>query len=122
MTNRSLHRAAVLATALAVTAIVAVPAFAHAPVLGTTPKNGARVSTVRSVNVRFGEAVVTGLISVKRANGTTVKAKVSGLADGKKRLRETFPTKLAAGKYTVSWRALADDGHRQHGTFRFTVR
>jgi methionine-rich copper-binding protein CopC len=32
-----------------------------------------------------------------------------------------FAKNLAAGKYTVRWRALADDGHHESGTFRFTV-
>jgi methionine-rich copper-binding protein CopC len=75
------------------------------------------------VSVRFGEAVLTGLISVKRANGSTVAARASGLQpNNKSRLRATFARKLAPGRYTVSWRALADDGHRERGTFRFTVR
>ena len=38
------------------------------------------------------------------------------------RLRAVFARRLPAGKYAVSWRARADDGHREHGTFRFTVR
>jgi CopC domain len=33
-----------------------------------------------------------------------------------------FAQKLAAGKYTVSWRVKADDGDSEKGTFRFTVR
>jgi CopC domain len=33
-----------------------------------------------------------------------------------------FAQKLAAGKYTVSWRVKADDGDTEQGTFRFTVR
>jgi copper resistance protein C len=122
MTIRSISRLAALAAVLSLAAAFAVPAFAHAPVLGTTPKNGARVSNVRTVSVRFGEAVVTGLITVKRSTGTTPKPKASGLANGKKLLRATFATKLPAGKYTVSWRALADDGHHQKGTFSFTER
>jgi methionine-rich copper-binding protein CopC len=122
MLTRATTRMLALAAVLAVAAVAAMPAFAHAPVLGTSPKNGATVSTVRTVSVRFGEAVVTGLISVKKSNGTTVKPEVSGLANGKKRLRATFATKLPTGKYTASWRALADDGHHEHGTFRFTVR
>ena len=121
MSNRSLRSVAALA-AIGVTGAVAVPAFAHAPVLGTSPRNGTTVSNVRTVSVRFGEAVVTGLITVKRANGSTVHAQRSGLAGGMKRLRASFARKLPAGKYRVSWRARADDGHRERGTFRFTVR
>ena len=46
----------------------------------------------------------------------------SGLATGKKRLRATFANRLAAGKYTVSWRVKADDDDTETGTFGFTVR
>ena len=113
---------AALAAIAAIAAVLALPAFAHAPVVGTSPKENARVTTVRTVSVRFGEAVVTGKIGVKRANGSAVAASASGLTNGKKRLRAAFANKLAAGKYTVSWRVRADDGDTETGTFRFTVR
>jgi hypothetical protein len=58
----------------------------------------------------------------KQVTDSAVKARASGLADGKKRLRATFARKLAAGKYAVSWRVKADDGDTEKGTFRFTVR
>ena len=122
MSNRALRRTAALA-AIVATGAAAVPAFAHAPVLGTSPRDGATVSNVRTVSVRFGEAVVTGLINVKRANGSTVAPRASGLQPGNKaRLRAVFARRLPPGKYTVSWRARADDGHSERGTFRFTVR
>jgi copper resistance protein C len=122
MSNRSVRRVAALGAVLA-TGVAAVPALAHAPVVGTFPKDNTTVSNVRTVSVRFGEAVVTGLISVKRADGSTVSARASGLQSGNKaRLRATFARRLPAGRYTVSWRARADDGHSERGTFRFRVR
>jgi methionine-rich copper-binding protein CopC len=122
MSNRSARRVAALGAVLA-TGVAAVPALAHAPVTGTFPRNNSTVSNVRTVSVRFGEAVVTGLITVKRANGTTVAARASGLQPSNKaRLRATFARSLPSGRYTVSWRARADDGHRQRGTFKFRVR
>jgi hypothetical protein len=122
MSNRTIRRTAALGAVLA-TGVAAVPALAHAPVIGTFPKNNATASNVRTVSVRFGEAVVTGLISVKRADGSTVAAKASGLQPSNKaRLRATFAKKLPVGRYTVSWRALADDGHREKGTFHFRAR
>jgi methionine-rich copper-binding protein CopC len=121
--SNPLSRAAALAAALAATAILAVPALAHAPVLGTSPKNGSTVSKVRTVTVRFGEAVVTGKITVYTASGKAVSAKTSGLAPkNKARLRAIFAKNLASGSYTVKWRALADDGHHEKGTFHFRVK
>jgi copper resistance protein C len=122
-----MHRKiAVLAAAGAVVvpaATLAMPALAHAPVTGTSPKNGATVSKVRTVSVRFGEAVVTGKITVYKASGSAVTARASGLAPKDKALlRATFTKNLPAGRYTVRWRALADDGHHEKGTFHFRVR
>jgi len=121
MPRPTMSRLAALVAALAVAGALAVPAFAHAPVLGTSPAKNARVTHVRTVSVRFGEPVLTGLIAVKRG-GTTMKASASGLTNGKKRLRAAFSRNLASGKYTVSWRVKADDGDTEKGTFRFTVR
>ena len=121
MSARSIRRVAALGAVLA-TGVTAGPALAHAPVLGTSPSKGSTATNVKTVSVRFGEAVVTGLITVKHTNGSTVAAKASGLVNDKKRLRATFSKRLAAGKYTVSWRVRADDGDTEKGSFSFTAR
>jgi uncharacterized protein YcnI len=108
-----------LAAAAALRSPVAIAA--HAPVESRTPAPNAKVSDVRSVKLTFGESVVTGLISVSKG-GTPVKAKTSGLNARKTALQETFSKALSRGTYTVSWRALADDGHHEKGTWTFTVR
>ena len=119
----NVSRLAAMLAALGLAAMLAVPAFAHAPVTGTSPKDGATVSKVRTVSVRFGEAVVTGKITVYKASGSAVAASASGLAPkNKARLRATFTKNLPSGRYTVRWRALADDGHHEKGTFKFRVR
>ena len=123
MLKRKTSRAVAFVTAPALAATLAVPALAHAPVEGTSPKDGATVSKVRTVSVRFGEAVVTGKITVYKASGAAVGASASGLAPkNKARLRATFTKNLPSGHYTVRWRALADDGHHEKGTFHFRVR
>jgi hypothetical protein len=120
--KRHLSRAAASAAAIGTAAILAVPALAHAPVEGTSPKNGLTVSKVRTVTVRFGEAVVTGKITIYNASGKAVGAKTSGLAPtNKARLRAIFAKNLPSGRYTTKWRALADDGHHEQGTFHFRV-
>jgi methionine-rich copper-binding protein CopC len=112
----------VLAAALVGAALSPLSALGRAPVLGTSPHDGARVSSVRSVDVRFGAAVVTGLISVKNADGTVIRARLAGLTADRRRLREVFARRLRRGRYTVRWVVLAADGARQRGTFRFSVR
>jgi methionine-rich copper-binding protein CopC len=112
--------AALAATAAAMTA--AAPSLAHAPVTGRTPAPGSTASGVRAVKVRFGESVVTGLIDVRRA-GRTVTATSAGLNRRNHAvLQATFARPLPRGSYEVSWRARADDGHSEHGSWRFSVR
>jgi methionine-rich copper-binding protein CopC len=112
----------VLAAALIGAAFLPLSALGRAPVLGTSPHDGARVSTVRSVDVRFGAAVVTGLISVKNADGTVVRARRAGLTADRRRLREVFARRLPRGRYTVRWVVLPADGGPQRGAFGFSVR
>jgi methionine-rich copper-binding protein CopC len=122
MSTRWIRRAALLGAVLA-SGAAAVPALAHSPVIGTSPAKGATVSPVSSVSVRFGAAVVTGTISVARSDGSAVPARAAGLDPrNRARLRATFARKLMSGRYTVSWRARADDGHSERGTFSFRVR
>jgi copper resistance protein C len=112
-------RIALLAAALL--ALAAVPALAHAPVKERTPKPGSTVAKVRTVSVRFGEAVVTGKIQVFRGS-KELTPRTSGLKPGNKAiLRAVFSTPLAKGAYRVSWRALADDGHHEKGSWTFRV-
>ena len=88
---------------------------AHAPVRGRRRAPGSTVRGVRTVKVRFGEAVVTGLITVSRGP-TVLKPARSGLAPSNHAvLRARFARPLAAGRYTVSWRARSDDGHARRG-------
>jgi uncharacterized protein YcnI len=95
---------------------------AHAPVKSRTPAPGAKARKVKKVKVRFGESVVTGLISVTK-DGQEVRAKSAGLKPSNHAiLQATFSKALSKGRYTVSWRARADDGHSQSGTWSFTVR
>ena len=121
MSTRTIRKLTALGAVVA-TGVVAAPALAHAPVLGTFPAKGSTARNVHTVSVRFGEAVLTGKISVKNAGGRTMSARASGLTNGKKRLRAAFTNKLPSGTYTVSWRVKADDGDSETGTFSFTAR
>lgn len=111
----------ILLAAVVALVLGAAPALAHAPVKERTPKPGSTVSKVRTVSVRFGEAVVTGRIQVFRG-ATELTAKAAGLKAGNKAiLRAVFARSLAKGSYKVKWRALADDGHHESGSWTFKV-
>ena len=111
----------ILPAAVVTLVLAAAPALAHAPVKERTPKPGSTVSKVRTVSVRFGEAVVTGKIQVFRGN-TELAPKTAGLKPGNKAiLRAAFARSLGKGSYRVKWRALADDGHHESGSWTFKV-
>jgi uncharacterized protein len=95
---------------------------AHTPIVRRTPAPGASASGVRSVGVRFAGGALGGSITVRRG-GRAVTAQASGLKPGDRTLlRATFSKALAAGSYAVSWSALSGDGHRQTGSWSFSVR
>jgi methionine-rich copper-binding protein CopC len=121
MTITTPTRLTVAAAATAALTLAAAPAFGHAPVKSRTPGPGTTKSHVKRVAVTFGEAVITGKISITR-NGKAVSAKTSGLNGKKTVLSETFPSTLAAGKYKVSWRVKADDGDTETGHWSFTAK
>jgi copper resistance protein C len=111
----------ILLAAVVALVLAAAPALAHAPVKERTPKPGSTVSKARTVSVRFGEAVVTGKIQVFRGS-KQLTPKAAGLKpDNKAILRAVFARSLAKGTYTLQWRALADDGHHEKGSWTFHV-
>ena len=75
------------------------------------------------MSVRFANDILTGRIEVARVGGATVAVRAAGRDPrDHARLRARLGRRLVAGRYTATWRALDDDGHRQRGTFTFRVR
>ncbi|MFN8110118.1 MAG: copper resistance protein CopC [Thermoleophilia bacterium] len=106
------------AGALAVTAGVA---LGHAGLKSSSPANGATVKHLPgTVRVTFDEPIA-------RVSSVTVR---SGATDHATRVRLN-PRNHAqvlvgtrsdtTGRYRVRWTIVADDGHRETGTFTFTV-
>jgi copper resistance protein C len=110
--------AATAAVALAATGT----AFGHAAVVSRSPAPGSTHSVVRSVRITFGEAVVAGRISLSTSSGRAVALRASGLVSHGEALRAVPSAALPSGRYVVSWRARADDGHSERGTWTFRVR
>lgn len=95
-------------------------AFGHAGVDKTYPANAASVSTsIKRVSVTFDEAVTTGTLSVRTGGGAAVPVTVRHKGA---KITGTLQRRLGKGRYRVSWRAVADDGHKERGTWSFRVR
>lgn len=99
-------------------------AWAHAHPVQQTPAPNTTVSAPAAVTVVYTEPIEAALsrLNVLDAQGKQVNTAKAHVTDsGHKSLEVTLP-KLSPGQYTVQWVAVADDGHRTHGGYTFTVK
>jgi len=110
------------ALVLAIVAVTAGPAAAHAVLLRTEPSPQTTVKTPPEVvRLRFSEPVeVTfGAVRVFDVDGQRVdKGKIT-TASGRREV--VVQAGLPGGTYTVTWRVVSTDGHAIHGGFQFYV-
>jgi copper transport protein len=114
-----------LAVATVLAALVpAAPASAHAMLMRSVPRASAALDAAPGgVALRFDEPVSVPAHAIRvigsdnRDVATDIPA--SGMAAV---VRARVPRRLAAGKYTVRWHVVADDGHPVSGAYRFKVR
>jgi methionine-rich copper-binding protein CopC len=80
---------------------------------------------MRTVRIALLAAAVLALAAVPALAHAPVKEltpKAAGLKPGDKAiLRAVFASSLPDGSYRVAWRALADDGHHEKGSWTFHV-
>ncbi len=99
-------------------------AWAHARPEAQTPVAGAVVSAPQEVSVTFNEGLEPAFSSlvVSNAQGKQVNsAKAEVDATTHKSIRVALPS-LPSGVYQVKWVAVAEDGHRTQGNYKFTVK
>lgn len=99
------------------------PAAAHARLGATTPGDGAEVSSVRTVELRFTDAVEPALGTVRLADGAGRQRPVGPLrpAPGADGTLVADVGRLPPGRWHVTWRVASGDSHPLAGTFSFTV-
>lgn len=102
----------------------AVPAGAHALVVGSNPQAATRIARAPAeLRVSFSEAVrpLGQALTMQGPDGQVRLGQV-GHPDGRADVLAATLPKLADGSYVVSWRIVsADDGHLQAGSFAFAV-
>jgi methionine-rich copper-binding protein CopC len=100
---------------------VATSANAHADLVSSSPADGSTLEVPPAkISLTFSEPVLAAgaAVVVTEASGQQVgvgKIEVSGAT-----ISVASPADLAAGEYTVTWRATAEDGHAMTGKFEFT--
>jgi copper resistance protein C len=112
----ALRAAAVVAGLLA-----AAPAFAHTSLTSSSPAKGEVVEAPKTLVLEFGDTVKLSRVQVVPADGVAQTLAVDRKATASKQMTLEAPV-LAAGPYTVKWRAIAADGHVMTGDFNFTVK
>ncbi|HEX7387535.1 MAG TPA: copper resistance protein CopC [Castellaniella sp.] len=99
-------------------------ALAHAHPVHESPAPNAIVTAPSEVRISYDDPIEPALshLTVQNAQGKQVnQAKSSVEGKAHKTMRVALPA-LAAGQYQVQWVAVADDGHRTHGSYKFTVK
>ncbi len=97
------------------------PAFAHADVHASSPRNGAQlVSAPKSIVITFSEDITLGAQAPTILSKTgTVLASTSAVNGP--RLTVTPMKPLGRGVTSVTWHVVSDDGHPVAGAIAFTV-
>ncbi|MDQ0392703.1 copper homeostasis periplasmic binding protein CopC [Labrys monachus] len=100
-------------------------AFAHAHLQSATPAVDGTVAAApteldlnfsEDLNLKFSGVKVTGPGKAAVATGEPM------LMNKNATLMVPLSGTLGAGVYTVSWHALSADGHKTHGSYKFTVK
>jgi len=97
---------------------------AHTRIAAQDPAPDATVEAPGQACIDFSSAIEPALshLSVHDASGQQVNAAPSSVQAGPPpRMCAALPP-LATGSYEVKWTAVARDGHRLNGTYRFSVK
>jgi copper resistance protein C len=100
-------------------------AFAHARLETATPPVGGTVAAATEIRLTFSEGVEPRFSSVTltASGGANVPLGAAKTEPSSNAVLVVPITKaLAAGAYTVHWRAVSVDTHHTQGTFQFTVK
>lgn len=116
-----MFRRALLAAA-ALVVFVAAPVTAHTELQSSDPANGATLQTVpETVTLTFGEDLLAGGDRIVAKDDTGVQVNLGPSQVKGANLSANWPATADGGTYTVSYRAVAADGHPLEGRIRFTI-
>lgn len=112
------------ALVVALVAVLAAPASAHASLLSTDPSNGGVYDTPpKAVTLRFSEGVEVALggIRVYTSDRERVVTGKPEHPNGQQSVVTTSLPKLDTGTYVVTWRVTSADSHPVEGAYTFQV-
>ena len=110
-------RQALLGLAIAVAPVVAA---AHSKSEATTPADGATVTEVPELSMRFDDPMRIISVMLTATDDDIEIERETGM-DPATEFRAVPLEELAPGSYRFDWRGMASDGHPMQGSFSFTV-
>ncbi|MDN0076877.1 copper homeostasis periplasmic binding protein CopC [Crenobacter sp. SG2303] len=115
-------RKMILSTVLLLTCAAPL-ALAHAHPKQLSPQADVSVAAPKEIRIAFSESLEPALSSIKLfdAKNKLVTDKSAVDKANPKVMALPLPA-LAGGQYRVEWVAVAEDGHRTSGHYRFTVK
>lgn len=115
----------ILAAGLLIVLAAAAPeSRLHFALSRSVPAADATVASPAEVRLWFTEAAKDGSVGIRvvNAGGEAVETAAPARDEADERVYAVAVTSpLAAGRYTVAWRGIGDDGHVVTGDFAFTV-
>jgi methionine-rich copper-binding protein CopC len=99
--------------------LAALPAFAHAKLVGSTPADKASVPSPAMIKLNFGEALEPAFSGAELTDAKGANIPVSRSVGGS--VITLMPPRLRPGVYAVTWHSVGHDTHRLTGKLSFTV-
>ena len=120
---RMLKFLAKIALVFAIISISSPSAFAHTELLSTSPIAGQTLTVQPSeITLTFSEApILAGSYIQVQQKASNLISKPKAALDGTS-LVIPWPPEITPGTVQVNWRAVADDGHVENGSFAFTYK
>ena len=99
-------------------------AWAHAHVVKTMPEADATVEQVDNVCIEFNSPLEPAFskLDVFDANTDKVNTEKSAMQNADNKTMCVASQNLQAGAYTAQWVAVAADGHKVKGEFKFNIK
>lgn len=113
-----------LATLALTLALGAAQAWAHAKPVQQSPAANANGPAPKAVSLAFSEAIEPAFssLTITDATGNKINTAKATVDEASHKTLSTPLPPLPAGSYIVTWAVVAHDGHRSHGSYRFTVK